>query len=63
MNSFLNPHNGTSFTGVVDILAHFISLFQENESPKNLKGIFIPKSDITVGFRNFIADFWAETLA
>ena len=48
MNSFLNPHNGTSLTGVVDTLAHSLSLFQENESPKNIKDIFIPKSDISI---------------
>ena len=48
MNSFLNPHNGTSLTCVIDILAHSISLFQENESPKNNKDIFIPKSDISI---------------
>ena len=47
MNSFLNPHNGTSLTGVVDILAHSISPFQENE-PQNIKDIFTPKSDISV---------------
>ena len=48
MNPFLNPHNGTSLTGVVDILAHSISLFQENEEPQNIKDISIPKSDISV---------------
>ena len=48
MNSFLNPHNGTSLTGVVDILAHSVSLFQENESPKNIKDISIPRCDINI---------------
>ena len=48
MNSFLNLHNGTSLTGVVDILAHSISRFQENEEPQNIKDISIPKSDISV---------------
>ena len=48
MNSFLNPHNGTSLTGVADILAHSLSLFQESESPNNVKDIFIPKSDISI---------------
>ena len=44
MNSFLNPHNGTSLTGIIDITAHSISLFQENAPPKNIEGILIPKS-------------------
>ena len=48
MNSFLNPHNGTSLTGIVDITAHSISLFQENAPPKNIEDIFIPKSDISI---------------
>ena len=48
MNSFLNPHNGTSLTGIVDITANSISLFQDNEEPKNITDIFIPKSDISV---------------
>ena len=34
MNAFLNPkNNGPSLTGVTDITAHYISLFQENEEP------------------------------
>ena len=49
MNSFLNPHNGTSLTGVVDITAHSIRLFQENDEPSpNTNDTFIPKSDISV---------------
>ena len=48
MNSFLNPHNATSLTGLIDITAHSISFFQENEPPRNIKDIFIPKSDISV---------------
>ena len=50
MNSFLNPHNGTSLTGVIDITAHSISLNGETVSkePGNIKYIFIPKSDISV---------------
>lgn len=50
MNSFLNPHNGTSLTGIIDVTAHSISLYDEdtNEEPKNIKDIFIPKSDISV---------------
>ena len=35
MNAFLNPNNnGPSLTGVIDVTAHSISLFQENEPPK-----------------------------
>ena len=49
MNAFLNPNNdGPSLTGVIDITARSISLFQENEEPHNIKNIFIPKSDIGV---------------
>ena len=48
MNVFLNPHGGTSLTGVIDITAHSISLFQENEPPQHIKDIFIPKSDISI---------------
>ena len=48
MNSFLNPHNATSLTGIIDVTAHSISLFQEDEPPKNIIVIFIPKSDISV---------------
>ena len=49
MNSFLNPHNnGPSLTGVIDVTAHSISLLQENEQPKNIIDIFIPKSDICI---------------
>ena len=44
MNSFLNPHNGTSLTGVIDLTAHSISLFQENEAPQNIKDTFMNKS-------------------
>ena len=49
MNSFLNPHkNGPSLTGVIGVTAHSISLFQENEPPKNIIDISIPKSDISI---------------
>ena len=49
MNSFLNHHNnGPSLTGVVDVTAHSISLFQENAPPKKIIDIFIPKSDISI---------------
>ena len=37
MNSFLSPLNtGPSLTGVIDVTAHSISVFQENEPPKNI---------------------------
>ena len=48
MNSFLTPHNGPPLTGVIDVTAHSISLFQENEPPKHIEDIFIPKSDISI---------------
>ena len=48
MNSFLNPQNGPGLTGVIDVTAHSISLFQENAPPKNIEGIFIPQSDISI---------------
>ena len=48
MNSFLNPHNATSLTGIIDVTAHSISLFQENESPKDINDIFIPVSDVAL---------------
>ena len=45
MNSFLNLHNGTSLTGVIDITAHTISLYDENVSkePENIKDILYLK--------------------
>ena len=47
MNAFLNPHkNGPSLTGIIDVTAHSISVFQEDELPKN--NIFIPNSDISI---------------
>ena len=49
MNSFLNlNNNGPPLTGVIDVTAHSISLFQENAPPKNIEDIFIHKSDISV---------------
>ena len=48
MNSFLTPQNGPSLTGVIDVTAHSISLFQENAPPKNIEDIFIPQSDIGI---------------
>ena len=34
MNAFLNPRNGASLTNTIDVTAHSISLFQENEQIK-----------------------------
>ena len=49
MNSFLNlNNNGQPLTGVIDVTAHSISLFQENAPPKHIEDIFIPKSDISI---------------
>ena len=48
MNSFLNPHNGTSLTGVIDLTVHSISLFQENEEPQNIKDTFIHNDNISI---------------
>ena len=47
--SFLT-NNGTSLTGVVDVTAHSISLFQENENEplRNINDIFIPNSDMSI---------------
>ena len=45
MNAFLNPHNGTSLTDVIDITAHHISLFAKNgnnvEEPKDINFIYL----------------------
>ena len=40
MNALLNPRNGASFTHMIDVTAHSISLFRENETPKNTNEIF-----------------------
>ena len=48
MNSFLNPNNGTSLTGVTDLTAHRISLFPENEAPQNIKDTFMNTSLISI---------------
>ena len=48
MNSFLTPHNGPSLTGVIDVTAHSISLYQENAPPKNIEDICIPKNEIGI---------------
>ena len=41
-------NNGPSSTGIVDITANSISLFQNNGSPKNIEDISISKSDISI---------------
>ena len=52
MNAFLNPHNGTSLTGVIDLTAHSISLFtlnnEQKEEPKDIIDIFIPTANISI---------------
>ena len=49
MNVFLNPHNnGPSLTGIIDVTAHSISVFPENELPKHINCIFIPNSDTSI---------------
>ena len=48
MDAFLNPRNGVSLTNIIDVTAHSISLFQENEQPKNINDMFIPKTDISI---------------
>ena len=48
MNAFLNPRNGTRLTNTVDITAHSISIFQENEQPKHIKIIFIPQTSTSI---------------
>ena len=48
MNLFLHPHNGTSLPGAIDITAHSISLFQENDQPKHINEILVPKTGISI---------------
>ena len=40
-------NNGPSLTGVVDIIANSISLFEDNGTTKNINDIFINKNDIS----------------
>ena len=47
-SSWILTNDGPSLTGVVDITANSISLFQNNGSPKNIEDIFISKSDISI---------------
>ena len=46
MSAFLNPRNGASLTNIIDVPAHSISLFQENEQPKNTTEKLIPQTSI-----------------
>ena len=41
-------NNGPPLTGIVDITANSISLFQNNGSPKNIEDISTSKSDISI---------------
>ena len=36
MNALLNPRNGASLTNIIDVTAHSVSLFQENEQLNNI---------------------------
>ena len=48
MSAFLNPKNGSSVTGIIDATAHSISLFQENEQPKDTNDVFILRTCISI---------------
>ena len=48
MTAFLNPRNGASLTNIIDVTAHSISLFQENEQPKKTNELFIPQTSISI---------------
>ena len=48
MNAFLNPRSGASLTSIIDATALSISLFQEDEQPKNIIGTFIPQTDMSI---------------
>ena len=48
MSAFLIPRNGTRLTNSIDVTAHSIRLFQENEQPKNINDIIGPKTDIRI---------------
>ena len=45
---FKKPRDGASLTNTIDVTAHSISLFQENERPKNTTEIFIPQKTISI---------------
>ena len=48
MDSFLNPNNGTSLTGVIDVTAHNIYLFQRDGTVKHILDILFPCGDIAI---------------
>ena len=48
MDAFSNPRNGASSTNIIDVAAHSISFFQENEQPKNINDIIIHIFDIGI---------------
>ena len=56
MNAFLNPHNGTSLTGVIELTAHYISLFtlnnEQKEEPTYITYSFIPTANISIAEPN-----------
>ena len=43
-----NPGNGASLTDIIDVTAHSISSLQEDEQPKNINEMFIPRTDISI---------------
>ena len=47
MNAFSKPRHGASLI-IIDVAAHSVSLFQENGQPKNINGIFIPQTSISI---------------
>ena len=48
MNAFSNPRNVASLTNIIDVTAHSISLFQEDEQSKNTYEIIIPQTSISI---------------
>ena len=52
MNTFLNPHNSVSLTGIIDVYANSIYLIQLNEDLnqeeiKNIEDIFLTYKNIS----------------
>ena len=48
MSALLNPRNGTSLTNSIDVAAHSISLFQEENEANNTNDVFIPQTGIAI---------------
>ena len=48
MFSCLNHYNSVSLTGVIDLTAHSISLYDENDEPQDITGTFINKNNIGI---------------